>query len=406
MRTFLSQLGPGLLYAGAAVGVSHLVQSTRAGALYGGAMVFVVLIANWIKYPFFKAGPTYAAAEGKSLLEAFQLKGNWAMALFYLVTLTAMFTVQAVVTLLTASVFSSIFNLTLPLWITSSIILLVCGGILFIGKYNVLDKLMKTVITLLAITTLVTLVAALIHYEPIQQNQSSFSFLENTDVFFLIALIGWMPAPLDIALWHSEWTLTASHANKTPLDVKKSLFDFNVGYWGTALLAAAFVGLGTLILRANASEIPAGGVAFSGQLIKMYTSVLGQWAFIFIAIAALTTMFSTTLTVLDAYPRTLKKAIQLSFKGKVNAGYLSWLVLLIIGAILILIFQLENMKQLVDFATTISFLTAPLLASLIYKVVKESKAKIFSKSDNFLAWIGLLFLYCFSLYYLWIKFFS
>ncbi len=31
LRKLLKVLGPGLLYAGAAVGVSHLVQSTRAG---------------------------------------------------------------------------------------------------------------------------------------------------------------------------------------------------------------------------------------------------------------------------------------------------------------------------------------------------------------------------------------
>ena len=31
----LKSLGPGLLFAGAAIGVSHLVQSTRAGADFG-----------------------------------------------------------------------------------------------------------------------------------------------------------------------------------------------------------------------------------------------------------------------------------------------------------------------------------------------------------------------------------
>jgi hypothetical protein len=36
MKTsFLQSLGPGLLFAGAAIGVSHLVQSTKAGAEFG-----------------------------------------------------------------------------------------------------------------------------------------------------------------------------------------------------------------------------------------------------------------------------------------------------------------------------------------------------------------------------------
>ena len=71
MKAVLARLGPGLLYAGAAVGVSHLVQSTRAGANYGLLMILVVIAANIIKYPFFKAGPLFAAANKKSLLEAF-----------------------------------------------------------------------------------------------------------------------------------------------------------------------------------------------------------------------------------------------------------------------------------------------------------------------------------------------
>ncbi len=40
-RNFISVLGPGLLYAGAAIGVSHLVQSTRAGAEYEFGLIWV-----------------------------------------------------------------------------------------------------------------------------------------------------------------------------------------------------------------------------------------------------------------------------------------------------------------------------------------------------------------------------
>ena len=34
LKGILKTLGPGILYAGAAIGASHLVQSTRAGANY------------------------------------------------------------------------------------------------------------------------------------------------------------------------------------------------------------------------------------------------------------------------------------------------------------------------------------------------------------------------------------
>jgi len=402
MKLLLSRLGPGLLYAGAAVGVSHLVQSTRAGTNYGMLMVLVVIAANIIKYPFFKAGPLYAATHKKSLLEAFHDHGKLAMALFYVLTISGMFTVQAVVTLLTASVFSSIFDLTFPLWAVSGALLLICSAILLIGKFKVLDSIMKTVILLLTVTTIITLIAAFVFDRGNDNSEKYFSLASNADLFFLIALIGWMPAPLDISLWHSEWTLEAAKSTGQDMNVKKAMFDFNVGYWGTTLLACAFVVLGALILRGGGTQLPSSGVAFSGQLINMYVSTLGNWSFLFVALAAFTTMFSTTLTVLDAYPRVLSKALNLSFPSQKSTPYNYLLIAVAVGALFVLVFQLENMKQLVDFATSVSFLTAPFLASLIYAVARKSK-DFFSPLELVIAWFGLAFLYAFSSYFIWMK---
>ena len=66
---FWKGFGPGLMWAAAAIGVFHLVQSTRAGALAGFGMAGVILFALVLKYPFFEYGPRYAAATGRSLVE-------------------------------------------------------------------------------------------------------------------------------------------------------------------------------------------------------------------------------------------------------------------------------------------------------------------------------------------------
>ncbi|MCH1385109.1 MAG: divalent metal cation transporter, partial [Flavobacteriaceae bacterium] len=75
MNTF-KKLGPGLLFAGAAIGVSHLVQSTRAGADYGLGLLWVLLLVNFFKYPFFQFGPRYALATGESLLAGYAKLGR------------------------------------------------------------------------------------------------------------------------------------------------------------------------------------------------------------------------------------------------------------------------------------------------------------------------------------------
>ena len=71
MIKLISKLGPGLLFAGAAIGVSHLVQSTRAGADFGWGLIWALIIVNILKYPFFQYGPRYAMATGESLLDGY-----------------------------------------------------------------------------------------------------------------------------------------------------------------------------------------------------------------------------------------------------------------------------------------------------------------------------------------------
>ena len=59
---FRSIFGPGLMFAATSVGVSHIVQSTRAGAEFGLGLVVLVLVVNLIKYPAFHFGTRYALA--------------------------------------------------------------------------------------------------------------------------------------------------------------------------------------------------------------------------------------------------------------------------------------------------------------------------------------------------------
>ena len=76
MKKLLQTLGPGLLFAGAAIGVSHLVQSTRAGADFGFGLLWALLLVNLFKYPFFQYGPRYASATGESLIDGYKRLGK------------------------------------------------------------------------------------------------------------------------------------------------------------------------------------------------------------------------------------------------------------------------------------------------------------------------------------------
>ena len=75
LRSKLSSLGPGFLYAAVAVGVSLLVQATRAGADYGLSMLLIIIFACIMKYPSLRFGGEYAAATGKNLVTNYRERG-------------------------------------------------------------------------------------------------------------------------------------------------------------------------------------------------------------------------------------------------------------------------------------------------------------------------------------------
>ena len=398
--TFKS-LGPGLLFAGAAVGVSHLVQSTRAGADFGFGLLWALLIAAFFKYPFFQFGPRYAAATGETLLDGYKKLGKGVLVISYSISFITMFIIQAAVTIVTAGLAVNLFGFfDMVTW--SLLLTILSITILLIGKYKLLDNLMKYVILLLTICTIIAVSVALI------KNNQTFTFTQvfpkgAIEITFLIAFLGWMPAPLDISIWQSIWSLEKERATLKKTTTKQAIFDFNVGYLGTIFLAVCFLILGALVMYNSGESFSNKGDIFAGQLITLYTKNLGNLAYVFIAIAAFTTMFSTTITTLDASPRTMTKANDLLFSEKIKLNYWFWILLLGIGTYIILRYFRDDMGLMVKIATILSFLTAPFYAILNFILIsgkhtpQKHQPSIYMK---ILSVCGIIFLIGFSIWFL------
>ena len=404
-KGFLQTLGPGLLFAGAAIGVSHLVQSTKAGADFGFGLLWALLLVHIFKYPFFQFGPRYAAATGETLLEGYKKLGKPVLAIYYVLNFITMFIIQAAVTIVTAALatqlfgsFTSAFNLAI--W--SSIILLVSVVILIIGKYNLLDKLMKYIIILLSISTIAA-VSIAFYNSTESYDVSQILPSGSVEITFLIAFLGWMPGPMDISIWHSIWSVEKSKNSFIKIKPKDAIFDFNVGYIGTLILGICFVLLGALVMYKSGETFSNKGAVFASQLIDLYTKNLGSFSYIFIAIATFTTMFSTTITTLDASPRSMNISTKLLTRKEFKYGYWFWIILLFLGTFLILRYFMNSMGSLVKIATILSFLTAPFYAILNTILItgkhtpQEHRPSLFTK---ILSVVGILFLIGFSIWFL------
>ena len=414
LSRYIRIIGPRLLYAGAAIGVSHLVQSTRAGAMFNFDLVWVLIVVNILKYPFFEFGPRYAIATGTSLVDGYNKIGKWAVAIFAILTILSMFIIQAAVTIVTVGLLAYIFDLTINVTVLCTIILILSAIFLLTGKYRALDKIIKFIIILLALSTIVAVFSVIgVEREISPDFIRHFNWSNSVDVFFLIAFIGWMPAPIDVSVWSSMWNLEKNKELGYVPKMKNALLEFKIGYIGTAFLALGFLALGAIVMYGTGEELSSNGVEFASQLINMYSSSIGSWAFWVISIAAFMTMLSTTITVLDAYSRVLKPITKILspnlWNGCKNKERLNWFwyVLIISGAILIVAFAAKSMVHMVTMATTLSFLTAPILAWLNYKVVTGKHMPEKSRPGSFLrvlSWIGIIFFAIFSLVYLYWKF--
>ena len=296
----IQKLGPGLLFAGAAIGVSHLVQSTRAGADFGFGLLWALLLVNFFKYPFFQFGPRFALATGESLLSGYAKLGKAVIVTYFILSLTTMFTIQTAVTIVTAGIAVELFGISTNIVYCGIAITFICSSLLFLGRYGLLDRGMKIIIFVLSVSTIIATFLAFDQSKEIEWTQVLPS--SSTGFAFLIAFMGWMPGPLDISVWHSLWSLEKKKRMKN-LTLNNSLFDFNVGFITTIVLGTCFVLLGAMVMYGTGDGFSSSGGAFAKQLIALYTTTLGNGTYWLIGIAAFATMFSTTLTTLDASPR-------------------------------------------------------------------------------------------------------
>lgn len=399
---WLKKLGPGLLFAGAAIGVSHLVQSTRAGADFGFGLVWALILIHLVKYPFFQFGPRYATATGESLLDGYKRLGKGVLITYFVLNLATMFTIQAAVTIVTAGLAANLFGITTNPIIWSIIITIVCVTLLIIGKYKLLDNLMKFIIVTLTLSTIIALIIAALN------TKTSLNFTQilpkgSIEVGFLIAFLGWMPAPLDVSIWQSLWAIEKQKDKSTQFNTKQAIFDFNIGFIATLILGVCFVSLGAIVMFGSSETFNGSAVQFSQQLITLYTKNLGAEMYIFIAAAAFTTMFSTTITTLDASPRAMTKTFDLLTNKSYKNMYWFWISFLAIGTLVILIFFMSEMGGLIKIATILSFLTAPFFAIINYKLISgEHTPEKWRPSLQLkiLSWFGILFLIGFSIWYL------
>ena len=398
----IKALGPGILMASAAVGGSHIVSSAQAGAMYGWSLLLLVILANLFKYPFFRFGAEYTLETGKNLVEGYAEKGKVYLGIFFILNVFSALVNTAAVGILCAAIVASAFPNALGLSITqwSLILIVIIWAMLLFGGYKFLDGLAKWIMSALTLATVLAVIVAIIEHPEYGADFVEKTPWQMTALPFIVSLMGWMPAPIEISAINSLWT--AEKGKTVDISIKDGLFDFNIGFIGTAILAVFFVALGALIQYPTGQEVQAAGAAYIQQFVGMYASVLGDWSRFLITFIAFLCIFGTVITVIDGYSRVNAESLRLLFKKKeISQKELNiWMTATsIIGGIIIYFFQ-GSVAPMLRFAMIASFLTTPFFALLNYLLV-TGENKNLAKWLKALSILGLIFLFGFAFFFIY-----
>lgn len=403
-------IGPGILMACAAIGASHLVWSARAGAEFGWSLMGLVVLANVLKYPFFLYGHRYAAATGESLLEGYRRQGvGYVYTFLGINIMTGIISITAVA-MLSGALLATYDFVPLSVPHAAIVVLAGCGVVLLFGRYSLLDGLSKLIIAVLTVCTVAAVAFAAANPAP-----TAPGFVEPdpwtwATLPFLVMLLGWMPAPVDMTTWSSLWMISRKRQTGYSPTVRENTVDFLIGYGACIVLAMLFVALGALVMHGTGVKFSAGGVGFSKQFVNLYAETIGPWSRPLILTAAFVTMLSTALTVQDGYPRSLAAACTIIGDLKTERfrqiQNLCIVLSVVIGAGVILFF-VKNLMQMLAFASVVSFMTSPVLAYINFKVMKADNVPAHMRPGpilTLLSWAGLAFFLAMSAGYVYVTF--
>ncbi len=409
-RPLLKAIGPGILVSCAAVGGSHLVWSTRAGAQFGWSLLWLIILTNLLKFPFFLYGQRYTAATGESLLDGYRRHGLiyvWIFLIFNVLTGTINI---AGVAMLSGSLLAGYGLEWLGVPVLTMILLAVSAALLLVGHYRLLDGFAKIIIGVLSICTFVAVFLAALNRPEAAPDfvpQSPYTWVSFG---FIVSLMGWMPAPLDLSAWSSLWMFSRRDQTGHFATVRESAVDFYIGYISAAVLAVLFVALGRFVMYGTGTSFADSGGVFSRQLVNLYTATIGDWSHSLILTAAFVTMFSTTITCLDGYPRSLAACCTLIGdlpRKRFSQINQAWIVVSATLAILCVWFLARSLVHLLGVASAISFLTSPVLAYINLKVMRGQNVPPEYRPGIFLSVLSIIGLIFFGLMvagYIYVKF--
>lgn len=406
MSGLRGRFGPAIMMAATAVGVSHLVYSTQAGANYGLSLAWLIVLIVVLKYPAFRFAVDYASATDRSLVTAYSKISKLALAWLAVGFFVDMFISTGAVSLVTAGLIISVFKIPLPGPQVAVGLVIFSAVVLLNGQYAKAEKLVKILVLLFSVLAIAATLFSLPLLGSDDRQMLAALTPDRALAVFVIAMAGWMPMPTNGAILYSKWVCERRKIDRDRFTHARALGDFRIGYGLTLVLALCFVLMGTAVLFDTGRQVPATAAGFATELFGVFTTAIGKWSYPVIAAAGIAVIWSTQVALMDALPRVTDRLVGV-LSGRPDdapSRFRLFLALQVVGVTIMLLFLMGNFTTFIYFATSMGFIAGPAITYYNYRAISSNDVAVEFQPSSVMVvwnWLSVVVLAAFAAAFLW-----
>jgi len=344
----LGLIGPGVVWAGLAIGGGELVLIPRVGSVYGMMFLWMPILAIALKYFMVNEIGRWSVATGTTIIDGLALIPGPSKWLTWILLFVALYLGAVHIGGLVAMVGIIFYNLVqiFTPFVWSIIIMVSFVALSWTKRYSILEKVLMVAVGVLTISVVIIGIA---YFPPLRELVEGFLFripsvtpewaVKNYKIS-TIPMVEILPAMAFAgcgavnSLWYSDWVLSKGTGlgkyfdglENTALTYEelKNLDQsvvvkirgwirvmFHDALWGanvlTIVVSFFYVLLAIVVL--NPMQQAPGGMKFIMTLSQTFTKTLGPWAKWLYLLGAFGVIYSTMATIYDGYARTINKLI-------------------------------------------------------------------------------------------------
>lgn len=287
-RSRMRQVGPGVMAAATGVGSGDLVATMVAGARYGYALLWAVVLGTVFKLALGEAVGRWHLASGRTMLSGWRTLGRWAIGYFGLYIVVWGFVYGATAMSASGLPLNALFPV-LPVGGWAAICGLVGLGLVWFGRYGVIEKLMTVLTGVMFVTVVGT--AILVGPNLLELGQGMVPRVPGGSVAYVLSLMGGVGGTITMAAY-GYWTLAKGWRGPKWLPFMRT--DNALGYVVTGIFVLAMLVVGAEVLAGQPLvEGDKGLLTLGDELAADY----GQWARLPFLIGFFAVAFSSVIGV-------------------------------------------------------------------------------------------------------------